>query len=303
MMKDRFKRGEEASLIGVAGNLVLTALKLFIGIVSGSTAVMADAIHTFSDVLVSIITFIGIRISKKPADEEHPYGHYDAEAIAGLFSSIALVLLGFELIKYAYIAFLNPAHEIKYTAIYAVILTFIIKEPMARYTLRVAKEIKSPALEADGQNHRSDIYSSIAVLAAIVGSFLGFTFLDPIVGIAIAIIILWIGIKIGMRNINILMGRVPSGKFVKLIESRAKSIKGVAYVHKVKVHSLGAFMNVELHVCVSEDISLADAHGIAHMVQKEIVASIPEVVSALVHVEPLDRHHREMHKEIHHGGE
>lgn len=296
MMEERFKRGEQASLVGVFGNFALSAVKIVIGFISGSTAVVSDGLHTFSDVLASAITYLGIKISRKPADESHPFGHYDAEAIAGLLVSIALVLLAFEFMRYALSMLFNPPEEVGGIALLAVVLTVAVKEPMARYTLSIADKIGSPALQADARHHRSDVYTSSAVLVGVVGSMAGYPFLDPLVGIAISVLIFWTGVEIGWKNINALMGTVPSRDYVERIQKRAKAVEGVRCAHRVRVYTLGAFTKLDLHICVEEDLPLKEAHRIAHQVQGKLTESMPEVITALVHVEPFDLHHRLEHE-------
>ncbi len=294
-MDSRFSKGEKASVVGAIGNLILSAIKAGIGVISGSTAVLADALHSFSDVLVSTITYIGIRVSRKPPDFEHPYGHYDAEAIAGLLASIVLIIVSFEFLKFSLGGIFQAERTVSELAVVAVFITIAVKEPMARYTFKVASEIRSSVLEVDAHHHRSDVYSSLAVLIGVLGNMAGYRFLDSLVGFAIALYVFKIGIMLIWENIRALLGTLPSGDMLRSIRRAAFSVKGVEGVHNIRVHRLGAFVSVDLHVVVPEDMSLKDAHIIAHRVQRRILKEIPEVVSALVHVEPLDEHHRKHH--------
>lgn len=293
---DRYRAGERASLIGVFGNLSLAAMKFFAGVYSGSTALIADAIDSFSDVLQSAITWLGIRISYKPADESHPYGHYDAEAIAGLIASLMLALLAYEFAKHAFQRLISaPEEGVRLIAVLAVAVNLAGKVLLAGYTRRIAEKISSPALAANAANFRGDVYISLAVLAGIIASRLGLHTLDPLIALGITLLIFKVAVEISWRNIMHLMGTVPSPEMVEEIKRLSREVEGVIDVHRVRVHAMGAYNKVDLHVCVDENIPLKKAHEIAHEVQVKITQKMPEISSALVHVEPFDEHHRRMH--------
>ncbi len=295
-MEDRIKLGERGAKVGVFGNIILSTFKLIVGIVSNSTAVMADSMHSLSDVATSLMVWVGIRMSDKPPDEEHPYGHGDVEPIVGLLISIALVLVGFEFARHAINEIFTGVVAPTPLAAYATVFVIIYKEGMARYVLSVADKIKSPALKADAQHHRSDVYSSIAVLIGVSGSILFYPILDPLAGIVVSLIVIKMGFDVGRENIQQLMGTVPSPEVKERIERLALSVKGVKMAHNIRIHYFGAYATVDLHVCVDESLLLSEAHKIAHQVQRKIV-EIPEISSALVHVEPFDVHHKEEHAE------
>lgn len=295
MDEDRYRAGERASLAGVFGNLSLAVMKLVAGVYSGSAALIADALDSFSDTLSSLITWIGIRISRKPADEAHPYGHYDAEAVAGLLASLLLVLLAYEFARHAVSRLLYAPQQVGTLALFAVGANLLGKAYLAEYTRKVAERINSPALLASAANFKSDVYTSLAILAGIGANRLGYYFIDPLVALAITLLIFKIALEIGWRNILNLMGTVPSPEMVEEIKKLARDVEGVIDVHRVRVHAMGAYNKVDMHVCVDEDIPLKRAHEIAHQVQVRITQKIPEISSALVHVEPYDEHHRRVH--------
>lgn len=293
-MHRRAELGERAALVGIVGNIFLSAAKFVVGIVAGSTAVIADALHSFSDVIISALTWLGIRIAKKPPDREHQLGHYDVEPIVGLIVSIVLAVIGFEFARYSLSMLYSPQIP-KTSAIYITIFAIFFKEAMTRYTLSIAQKIRSPALKADAMHHRSDVYSSILVLLGVAGAILGYPALDPIAGIAVSILVFKIGVDVGKENIVQLMGSVPSPELAENIDKLVRGVAGVKHLHRIRIHGLGAYASVDLHVCVDEKLPLAEAHKIAHEVQRKIVESFPEISSALVHIEPYDVHHRENH--------
>ncbi|WP_457556164.1 cation diffusion facilitator family transporter [Candidatus Pyrohabitans sp.] len=291
----RFRTGERAALVGILGNSTLAAMKLVAGVLTGSAALVADALDSFSDTLSSLITWLGMRISQKPADDTHPYGHYDAEAIAGLIGSIILVLLAYELASQAAARIIQGARPVEVSAILVVFLNLAGKAYLAWYTRRVAERIKSPALAANAENYRGDVYTSVAILIGILANTQGLYILDPMIALGITLLIFKTAVEIGWKNILNLMGTVPSPEMVRRIEALSKDVDGVIDVHRVRVHAMGAYNKVDLHVCVDENLPLKEAHRVAHQVQTRIVENIPEITSALVHVEPYDEHHREVH--------
>jgi cation diffusion facilitator family transporter len=295
MIENRGALGERAALVGVVGNIFLSALKFLVGVASGSIAVIADALHSFSDILVSAATWLGIRLSGRPADEEHPYGHGDVEPIVGLLISIVLAIAGFEYARHSLKVLSATPEAPKAMAVYVTIFAIAYKEAMSRYTLGVASRINSPALRADALHHRSDVYTSIAVLAGVVGAMLGYPSLDPLVGILVSLIIIKIGYDVGRENIRQLMGTAPGPELSRRIEAAVSGIKEVRLIHRIRIHGVGAYYAVDLHVCVDEELPLGKAHAVAHRVQQLILESFPEISSALVHIEPYDIHHEKQH--------
>lgn len=293
--ENRGALGEKAALVGVFGNVFLSALKFFVGVAAGSTAVIADALHSFSDILVSAATWLGIRISGRPADEKHPYGHGDVESIVGLLISIVLAIAGFEYAKHSLEVLSAAPAAPKAMAIYVTIFAIVYKEAMSRYTLGIAAKINSPALKADALHHRSDVYTSIVVVAGVVGAMLGYPILDPLVGIFVSLIIIKVGYNVGRENILQLMGTVPGPELSRRIEATVSEIKEVKLIHRIRIHGVGAYYTVNLHVCVDEELPLRKAHEVAHRVQRLILESFPEISSALVHIEPYDTHHEKRH--------
>lgn len=295
MMENRSAQGEKAALLGVVGNIFLSALKFLVGVASGSVAVVADALHSFSDILVSAATWLGIRLSGRPADEEHPYGHGDVEPIVGLLISIILAIAGFEYARHSLRVLSATPEAPRATALYVTVFAIAYKEAMSRYTLGVAAKINSPALKADALHHRSDVYTSIAVLAGVAGAMLGYPSLDPAVGILVSLIIIKIGYDVGRENIRQLMGTAPGPELSKRIQAAVSEVREVRLIHRIRIHGVGAYYTVDLHVCVDEELPLKKAHAVAHRVQQLILKSFPEISSALVHIEPYDIHHEEKH--------
>jgi cation diffusion facilitator family transporter len=287
--------GQKAAMVGVIGNLFLSILKFTVGVTSGSMAVIADALHSFSDILVSAGTWLAIKISSKPNDESHPYGHGDVEPLVGLFISIILAIMGFEFAKHSYNLLTSPMSIPQYSAVYVTIFAIVFKEAMSRYTFKIADKINSPTLKADAYHHRGDVYTSIAVVIGVMGSILGYPLLDPLVGIVVSLIIIKIGYDIGKQNIFQLLGTVPSPELKERIIDFISSYSDVKLIHRIRIHGIGAYYAVDLHVCVDENLPLKDAHRISHKVEKIILDEFSDISTVLVHIEPYDIHHQQQH--------
>lgn len=169
----RFKQAEFAAWIGIIINVLLTIVKGMIGLQSQSKALIADAIHSASDIAGSLAVYVGLRAAKQPPDEEHPYGHGKAESIAAIIVAVILFIAGLQIGKSSFSSFFNPVKAPGGLAIYAVVISIVVKEILFRYKYRLGKKLNSEALIVNAFEHRSDVYSSLAALAGIGASLLG----------------------------------------------------------------------------------------------------------------------------------
>lgn len=191
-----------------------------VGIISGSYALISEGAHTLSDVMTSIIAYAGFRIGQKPADKEHPIGHGRAEAISGLIIVVFLTMVAYEIISGAFDKLINPSSIAVPETIAAIMAIFgiIINYAVSEYIINIGKQIKSPAIVADGKHQKTDIFSSIAVLIGVIASNFGYPILDPIVALIIGILILKTAYDIGKENIDNIMGKVPSDELIDNIK-------------------------------------------------------------------------------------
>lgn len=282
--------GRRAVLVAITGNVGLTIFNFIVGVFSGSSALIAESAHTFSDILTSMITFIGFRISLKPPDRQHPYGHGRAEPLVGLVIVVFLAIIAFEILSSVY-GKLFLGGELTAPDPIAAVMALIgvaVNLTMTTYIMRTGKKINSPAIIADAQHQKVDIFSSIAIFAGVLGSRLGFPILDPVVAIFIAIMVLKTAFDVGWANINNIMGTVPSKEILLDIKTAALSVKGTLGIHNVRINYLGPYASVELHVRVAEDLNLKEAHNIAHNVEKKILKDVDIISMATVHVCPDD---------------
>lgn len=285
--KIRYKKSKKVSIISILSNIGLTIAKAFIGVLSGSTALIADAFHSASDLFSTIIVMQGLKIAHQPPDESHPYGHHRAESITSKILAIILIItavgIGYEsyqILKSSSIS----APEI--SAIYVAALSIVVKEFMYRYAFKVGKEINSPALIADAWHNRSDAFSSIAALIGIAGALLGYPVMDPLAGIFVAILIFKTGIGIYIDAIKVLMDTAPSKEILTKIEEATKKASGVIEVHDIKVRQYGPKYFIDLKICVDPYITVEAGHNISAEAKHYIIESDLEVLDVLVHVNP-----------------
>jgi cation diffusion facilitator family transporter len=287
---DRAKVGRNASAVAIFGNIFLTVFNFIIGTLSGSSALVAESAHTLSDVLTSIIAFVGFKIGMKPADEDHQYGHGRAEPLVGLVIVVFLIVVAYEILSGVYIKFTSGAALVPPELIAGAmaVIGIIVNLTMTTYLIRTGKRIDSPAIIADGQHQKVDIFSCIAILVGVVGSQLGFPFLDPLVAIFIALIVIKTAFGLARDNVNIIMGKVPSKTILNDVKTAAKKVENVKGVHSVKINPMGPYSSVELHIEVDGELKLKDAHEIAHNVEKQIINEVSAIKMAIIHVCPYE---------------
>ncbi len=284
----RSKAGKKAATVAIVANCFLTLFNIAIGIMSGSYALVSEGAHTLSDVATSVIAYIGFKIGQKPADDEHPIGHGRAEAIGGLIIVLFLGMVAYEIMQGAIERLLNPSLITTpdfYAAIMAV-LGIMINFSVSEYIIKIGKEIRSPAIVADGKHQKTDIFSSIAVLLSVVVSNIGYPILDPIIGLIIGVLILKTAYEVGKENIDNIMGKVPSQEFINKIKRVANKTPKAQDAHNIKVDYLGSYAVVSLHVKVDGNMTVDESHKIAHIVETNLINKIPEVKYAVVHVCP-----------------
>ncbi|MBE6500722.1 MAG: cation transporter [Methanobrevibacter thaueri] len=285
----RNKAGNKAATIAIIANCILTALNISVGLISGSYALVSEGAHTLSDIATSVISYIGFKIGQKPADAEHPIGHGRAEAISGLIIVLFLTMVAYEILSGAFDKFIHP-ETISIPDTYAAIMAvfgIIVNYSISEYIIRIGKEIRSPAIVADGKHQRTDIFSSVAILIGVIVSNMGYPILDPIVGFVIGIFILKTAYEIGKENLDNIMGKVPSKDLENRIRRIANKTEGAYEAHNIKVNYLGSYATAYLHVKIDGKITLNESHEIVHEVENNILKNIPEIKHVMVHACPL----------------
>lgn len=286
----RARYGVLEGWVSIVGNTLLFAVKLAIGLAVGSAALMADAIHTLSDSATSAVVIVGFKMSRKPSDSEHPFGHGRIEPVATLIIAILLFVAGFELLKHSITATLHPTvSKAGVVAIVIVTGTALAKELMARFSFALGDLIDSATLKADALHHRSDAFSTLLVVVALGASHLGYTQVDGIMGIGVSLVIFASAWGIAREAVNPLIGEAPSQVFLDEIEGACRSVTDVLGVHDIVVHNYGENRIVSLHIEVSHTLSALAIHEIAEDVEESVGRITQGMV--VVHMDPINRDH------------
>lgn len=276
-----------ATLLNILGNTGLFVLKLVAGIMSGSIALISEALNSLNDIAASIATFICVKIAAKEADAGHPFGHSRAEPIAGLIIAVLAGILGFEVIRASVERILSrQIPEINLFALIVPVVTMISKGLMSWHFDRVGKAVGSPALLATAKDSAMDVLIAIAALIGIVGVKLGYPLLDPIAGLVISVWIIYTGYRIGMENIAYLMGESPAPEMMEEIRRAAREVVGVKDINTVRAHFVGNFIHVEIHIEVDKQLSTFTSHAIGKEVEKS-VEKIRAIEKSFVHIDPV----------------
>ena len=283
----RYKIGKKVSIIGLIVNILLSIIKIIVGITFSSMALIADGLHTVSDIASTIVILISIRFSQTPADRNHPYGHGKAEAIGTALLGLILLTTGFLLIKNTYSSIFDEnIIQPGFIALWIAFFSIIIKEALYQYTVKMGRKINSKGLIADAHHHRSDAFSSIAALIGVTGSRLGFSYLDPLAGLIVAIFIAKIGFDILKDAVNELMDCIPDLSQVKEFKQIANAVNRVNNVGDIKLRSYGPSIFVEISVAVDNNLTVGEGHNVAKDVEKRLKDSDESIQDVLVHVDP-----------------
>jgi len=283
---EREKSGRKAIIVGISGNAILVIFNFIVGTLSGSTALIAESAHTFSDILDSSIAFIGFKIGLKPPDIEHPYGYGRAESLAGLITVIFLLIIAFEILSEVYQKLLlgGGLAPPGWTAAIMALVGIIINFTMTNYMTKTGRKINSPAIIADAKHQRVDIFTCIAIFAGVVGSQLGMPILDPLVALFIVVLVLKTAFDVAKDNVNNILGKIPSEVILNDIKAAALSVNGTSGIHDIKVNYTGPYASVDVHIEVDPVLSLIEAHEISTQVEKRIIDQVDIVTIVNVHV-------------------
>ena len=288
----RAKYGYLEGIVSIIGNSVLFVIKLVLGLIINSIALIADAFHTLSDSGTSAVVIFGFKMSKKPPDKEHPFGHGRVEYVATLIVAILLFLVGIGFIEQSIERILDTISitntEFALTIGIVIIISAAIKEFMAQFSNLIGKKIKSDVLIADAWHHRSDAIASIAVGLGIIGSTYGYPLLDPIFGIIVSLIIIYVGIDLIRKTSNILIGYAPAKEIVIRIRKIVKSVDGVNEIDSISIHDYGFTKIISLQIKVENDLKLDEAHNIADRIENKIRDILN--FSTIIHLEPQETH-------------
>lgn len=280
----------KASIVTIVADSLLSTFQLIAGIIGNSTASIADAIHSFSDMFTTFIVMIGVKLSNRKADKSHPYGHERFECVAAILLSVILFLTGAGIgwAGLQRIIHMDPTNPIipGFIALIGALSSIILKEIMFRYKRAVARKIDSSSLMADAWHHRSDSLSSIGSFLGIFGARMGFPFLDPLAAILICLFIFKIAISIFCESVGKMTDRACDEELENEMRAVIMAQNGVERIDTLRTRIFGDRIYVEVEIALESSMTLRDSHEIAHQVHDEIEAKFVKVKHCTVHVNP-----------------
>lgn len=287
---DERKIIKRLSVVGIVGNILLAAFKLFAGIVGKSSAMISDAVHSLSDVFATFVAFIGVRIARKAPDSAHPYGHDRFECLASLFLGLILAGTGIGIGTGGVKTILSGDYSTlavpSLIALIAALVSIISKEAMFRYTMYYAKKLNSSAFIADAWHHRSDALSSVGSLVGIGGAMLGYRVLDSFACVIICLFILKVAYDILRDAVEKLLDTSCGSGYEAKLSAFIASQEGVNSLDLLHSRKFGDKIYIDAEISVDGQLSLNDAHEIAELVHDAVEKAYPEIKHIMIHENP-----------------
>lgn len=283
----RERYGKFAGVVGIVSNLILCIMKILIGLVSRSIAIIADGINNLADASSSIITLVGFKLASQPEDEDHPYGHARIEYLTGLFISIVIIVIGLQLLRTSIDKILHPDPlEFSCLTIIILVAAILIKLWQSLFNRSIGRKIRSVTLMATAADSRNDVISTSAVLiSVIVGKFTGIQ-IDGYMGSLVALFIIWSGIQLVRETTSPLLGEAPDQELVDSIAEIVKKEPGVLGIHDLMVHNYGpGKIFASMHIEVDADGDLMESHDMIDNIEKRIKDELH--VEFVVHMDPV----------------
>lgn len=284
---NRYKSGKIASILGILGNLFLLIIKGIVGIITNSQAMIADSINSASDIISSILTFVGNKIASKPRDEDHHLGHGKAEYIYSMLISILIILVAITVFKDSLVSLFNPStFNFSIWYIIVCIVTILVKLGLFLYTNKVAKVHNNLLILANSKDHRNDMIVTFFTLLSGILMYYGINFVDSIVGIGIAIFILIAGIKIFIDSYDVLMDKAMNEDTKREVLTIIKKYPEVKKIQHFNATPVGYLYQVSFTIFVDGNLSTFESHDIANKLEEEISA-LDDIYVTIIHVNPI----------------
>ena len=284
---NRYKSGKIASILGILGNLFLLIIKCIVGIITNSQAMIADSINSASDIISSILTFVGNKIASKPRDEDHHLGHGKAEYIYSMLISILIILVAITVFKDSLVSLFDPsAFNFSIWYIIVCIITILVKLGLFLYTNKVAKVYNNLLILANSKDHRNDMIVTFFTLLSGILMYYGINFVDSIVGIGISIFILATGIKIFIDSYDVLMDKAMNEDTKREVLAIIKKYPEVKKIQHFNATPVGYLYQISFTIFVDGNLSTFESHDIANKLEEEISA-LDDIYVTIIHVNPI----------------
>lgn len=286
----RYKDTVRVTLIGSVIDFVLGVLKIVVGFIAQSQALIADGVHSLSDLATDAAVIYAAKHSHREADEEHPYGHGRIETVATVALGIALIAVAAGISYDATVRLFHPEKLLVpgMWAIYVALLSVVSKEWIYHYTMRVARQYKSKMLRANAWHSRTDAISSIIVVVGVAGSMAGLAYLDAIAAIIVGLMVAKIGIDLAWESLKELIDTSLEAERVETIRKAILDVDGVNSLHILRTRMMGGDALVDVHIQVAPEISVSEGHFISETVRSRLIKNIDYVADVMVHIDPED---------------
>jgi len=295
-MDERTHKANKITFAGLFVNITLTSFKFVAGIIGKSSAMIADAFHSLSDIVTDIVVLFGMKLASKPRDKSHDYGHGKVETLAATIIGVLLMLVG---LKIFWAGSVKIMHSLRgdiiprpgWIALYAAVISILTKESLYRLTRKVGKAIKSQAVVANAWHHRSDAFSSIGTMLGIGGAILlgeKWRVLDPLAAIIVSFFVVKVGIAISTESTNELIDASLDEETEKKILETIQSVPGVKFPHDMKTRKIGNKFAIEIHIEVDKGLNVTEAHKISARVEEKIKVLYGADTFISVHIEPSE---------------
>lgn len=285
------KEKKRVALLSVLAAIFLTSFKFIVGILTGSLGILSEALHSALDMVAAVITYFSVRISDKPADREHNYGHGKIENFSALVETILLVITCAWIIYEAVHRLTTGKTEIEVSvwSYVVVISSIVIDVSRSRALSRVAKKYNSQALEADALHFSTDIWSSTVVLLGLIFAQFGIFLADSVAALMVALIVLFVSYRLGKKAIDVLLDKAPVESIEK-VKQVLKTFPEVKHFHHLKVRTAGADTFIKFNIHVEPDASMRQVHELCDKIEKELQSVIPRS-EVYIHAEPQEPEH------------
>ncbi|ASQ46889.1 cation diffusion facilitator family transporter [Legionella clemsonensis] len=287
--QDRYLQAKKVTLIGAVVNAILGLIKLVGGSFFHSHALVADGIHSFSDLFTDLMVVFASKYGSQDADASHPYGHQRIETAATMLLALLLILAGIGIAWDSINEIISGSHDYPdWIALPIALLSVLANEMLFHWTHHVGKRIQSSLVIANAWHHRSDAASSIVVSLGLIGTMLGFLYFDAVAAVIVAFMIIRMGMSYGWGSVKELIDTAVDPEILKKIESIIQAVHGVERIHQLRSRLMGGDVLIDVHILVSPYISVSEGHFIAQHVHQALVNQMKRVKDVTVHVDPED---------------
>lgn len=285
--------GSQAVWISLISNIVLTVLKIAVGLMVGSQVLIADGIHNAGDVIATLAALVSMMVSKKPADEDHPFGHGKAEVIASGIVAIILVIAALLMVFKSIEALFVPATEASYWALIAAVISLVWKQGLYVYCIRIGNQQHSKSLIATAKDHLADVYASIAAVLGIGIALLGdhynipfAAYGDPIAGIIVSYFVMKLAYEMGKESIDILMEKNISAEKMEELTAIVRSNPYVKRIDRIRAREHGHYIIIDLRVSIPNQLTIQQGHDISREIKYSIMREHENVEEVMIHINP-----------------